>query len=209
MKWTQMPLGAIQTNAYILENDNKEALIIDPGAEAEKVMTFIKDHALKPLAILLTHAHFDHIGALEAIRNTLHLPVYLHAHEQEWLSDPEKNGSTLFPMVEACRCQPAEHVLTEEQNLQIGNFNCRVLETPGHSPGSVAYYFDDDAVVFSGDALFYGSIGRTDLYGGDQDVLIQSINDKLFSLPSHTVVAPGHGMETTIGYEKQTNPFLV
>ncbi|MFC7393351.1 MBL fold metallo-hydrolase [Scopulibacillus cellulosilyticus] len=208
MNWTQLPLGAIQTNCYILENDNGEALIIDPGDEYEKVENFIKEKGLKPLAVLLTHAHFDHIGALDEVRLKWQVPAYLHTNESDWLGDPEKNGSAHFPIVANYQCKPAEKIINSEQDISIGSFHFQVIETPGHSPGSVSFYFKDKGVIFSGDALFYGSIGRTDLYGGDQSVLLESIHQKLLPLPEETIVAPGHGFETTIKNEKNSNPFL-
>ncbi|MBM7646359.1 glyoxylase-like metal-dependent hydrolase (beta-lactamase superfamily II) [Scopulibacillus daqui] len=208
MKWTQIPLGAIQTNCYILENESKDALIIDPGDEYEKIVSFIEENSLKPLAVLLTHAHFDHIGAVDQVRSKWKIPAYLHINESDWLQDPEKNGSAHFPIVENYHCKPSEEIIGSEQEMSIGSFRFKVLETPGHSPGSVSFYFKDKGVIFSGDALFYGSIGRTDLYGGDQEVLLESIHQKLLLLPEETIVAPGHGFETTIKNEKDTNPFL-
>ncbi len=208
MEWICCPLGAIQTNAYLLFNHNKNALIIDPGGDFEQLEAIIEEKKLNPQAVLLTHAHFDHIGAVEQAREKWEIPVFLHEKESEWLGDPEKNGSASFPIVSNISTKPADKLLEGEQELSIGDFVCTVFQTPGHSPGSVSYYFKQDEIVFSGDALFDGSIGRTDLYGGDQELLIQSIEEKLFSLPENTTVAPGHGGTTTIIKEKQTNPFL-
>ncbi|TCP31146.1 glyoxylase-like metal-dependent hydrolase (beta-lactamase superfamily II) [Scopulibacillus darangshiensis] len=209
MQWTQMPLGAIQTNCYILENNKGEALIIDPGDEAGKLIKEIEDRQLKPLAVLLTHAHFDHIGALDPVRKKWDIPAYLHVKEQDWLANPEKNGSAHFPMVEDYVFDQAEELINKEGIMTIGPFEFEILETPGHSPGSISFYFKKDGVIFSGDALFNGSIGRTDLYGGDQGLLLDSIHSKLLPLPAETVVAPGHGFETTVTKEKETNPFLL
>ncbi|GGE46780.1 hydroxyacylglutathione hydrolase [Pullulanibacillus camelliae] len=209
MQWKRMPLGPLQTNAYILTNESKEALIIDPGEEPQAIFQYIEECGAQPLAILLTHAHFDHIGALETVRTKYTIPVYLHENEADWLSNPDKNGSAHFPMVSACHCQPAERIIIgEQQALVIGGFEFTIFETPGHSPGSVSFYFPDDHVIFSGDVLFKGSVGRTDLYGGDQLTLFESIENKLLPLPEKTRVAPGHGFETTIGEEQAMNPFL-
>lgn len=209
MKWTQLPLGPIQTNAYIIENDDREAIIVDPGEEFIKIKALIEDRKLKPLAVLLTHAHFDHIGALDAVRKEWGIPAYIHKNEVDWLGDPDKNGSSRFPIIENMTMQPAEHVIEGPGPLNIQNFFFEVMETPGHSPGSLSFYLKEAGAVFSGDALFYGSIGRTDLYGGDQSVLLESIRTHLLTLPDETVVAPGHGFETTIKKEKETNPFLL
>lgn len=208
MKWIHLPLGAIQTNAYVLFNENQDALIIDPGGDFDRLEAVVQERHLKPRAILLTHAHFDHIGAVEQAREKWGIPVYLHENESEWLGDPEKNGSSHFPIVSNIKVKSANEQLKGEQTLTIGDFTFEIINTPGHSPGSVSFYFEQDQVVFSGDALFDGSIGRTDLYGGDQMLLLQSIEEKLFTLPEATVVAPGHGGTTTIKKEKLTNPFL-
>ncbi|MGV3488844.1 MAG: MBL fold metallo-hydrolase [Tuberibacillus sp.] len=209
MKWTQLPLGAIQTNAYIIEDENKNALIIDPGDEFHVIKACVEENDLKPLAVLLTHAHFDHIGALDDVRSEWQIPAYLHKNEADWLTDPQKNGSKHFPIIEDLVLRPAEKIIENAGSIKVESFSFEVLETPGHSPGSVSFYFKDDQVIFSGDALFYGSIGRTDLYGGDHEVLLCSIHTQLLPLPGNTVVAPGHGMETSIEKEKLTNPFLL
>lgn len=209
MQWTQLPLGTFQTNCYILWNESRESLIIDPGAEPEKVNNFLHEHGLNPMAILLTHAHLDHIGAVDVLREQWGIPVYVHDLEQDWLVDPEKNGSAHFPGFEEIRLKPADQLVKTEGELSIGTFFFSILETPGHSPGSLSFYFPKQSVVFSGDALFFGSIGRTDLLGGDFDTLLSSIKTKLLTLPDETKVCPGHGLETTVGHEKETNPFLL
>ncbi|HEX6923661.1 MAG TPA: MBL fold metallo-hydrolase [Bacillales bacterium] len=209
MQWTQLPLGAVQANAYIIENENGEAVIIDPGGEAERLISYIESKSLKPTAVLLTHAHFDHIGAVDEVRNHWSIPVYLHGAEKDWLQDPQKNGSAFFPAADGGTIvKPADEIIEREGSLHVGPFTFEVLETPGHSPGSVSFYNRDSGIVFSGDALFAGSIGRTDLYAGDHGELIESIENKLLPLPDKTIVAPGHGPETTVETEKQSNPFL-
>jgi hydroxyacylglutathione hydrolase len=207
MKWKRIPVGPIQANNYVLWNDNLEGLIIDPGSEGSRINVYIKENNIIPKAILLTHAHFDHIGGIEEVRNQWNVPVYVHKNEADWLVDPNLNGSSIFP-VEDIRTNPAEVLFEREELATVGSFTFQVLETPGHSPGSVSFYFDDAAVVFSGDALFQGSIGRTDLPGGNHQQLLASIHDKLLVLPENTIVASGHGPETTIHNEMDTNPFL-
>ncbi|KAA0549428.1 MBL fold metallo-hydrolase [Bacillus sp. BGMRC 2118] len=208
MKWRRMPLGPIGTNAYILSNEKKESIIIDPGAEAHKIFAYVNEYKLQPLAILLTHAHYDHIGAVDEVREKYTIPVYIHKKEKNWLIDPALNLSFRVPYLEPLRLKEAEEILDGEGELSIGDFVFTVFETPGHSPGSISFYFKKDHVVFSGDALFEGSIGRTDLPGGNTEQLLRSIHDKLLTLPEETLVLSGHGLETTIQQEMDTNPFL-
>jgi hydroxyacylglutathione hydrolase len=208
INWEVMPLGPIQTNCYIVHNQDKQALIIDPGGDANRLQQLINNKSLKPIAILLTHTHFDHIGAVEEIRNEYNVPVYVHKEEQYWLNDPESNGSAKYPMIPDIFVNKAEHIISGEKKMRVGPFSFEVFETPGHSPGSISFYFEEASIVFSGDALFLGSIGRTDLVGGNHQQLISSIHNKLLTLPEETTVASGHGDITTIGVEMDSNPFL-
>ncbi|KMJ60102.1 hypothetical protein AB685_04495 [Bacillus sp. LL01] len=207
MKWTQLPLGPLQTNAYLLINDKKECIIFDPGSEGDAFNSYLEEKGLKPLAILLTHAHFDHIGAVDSVRSHWNIPVYVHKKEKNWLTDPSLNGSQFFQLGPITANQ-ADRLIQSEEKIVISNFKLDVLFTPGHSPGSVSFYHEPSKVVFSGDALFAGSIGRTDLPGGNHDQLIQSIHNKLLVLPEETTVLSGHGMTTTIEKEMDSNPFL-
>jgi glyoxylase-like metal-dependent hydrolase (beta-lactamase superfamily II) len=208
MKVIQLPLGPLQTNCYLLANDLKEVIVFDPGEEADQIFNIIEENKYKPVAILLTHAHFDHIGAVDDVRDQYNIPVYLHQNEADWLTDGMKNGSTLFLRNREIFAREADYLISKEGKMEIGNFILSVFETPGHSPGSVSFYVKEAKSVFSGDALFYQGIGRTDLPGGDHDVLIKSIKSKLFSLPENITVYSGHGPETTIQDEKKHNPFL-
>ena len=208
MKWQQLPLGSLQTNCYIVENPDRSCLIFDPGGEAKKLISLLQSRSLKPLAILLTHAHFDHIGAVEEIRETYHIPVYVHKQEEKWLLDPALNGSQFFSVIEPIKVNPADQLIQNEGQMKMADFTMTVFHTPGHSPGSVSYYFENEGVVIAGDALFQGSIGRTDLPGGNQSMLLKSIHDKLLTLPEETYVLPGHGGVTTIAAEMDSNPFL-
>ncbi|MED1468233.1 MBL fold metallo-hydrolase [Bacillus salipaludis] len=208
MKWSQIPLGVLQTNCYIVEKPDQTCLIFDPGSEGKKLINWLTKRELRPVAIFLTHAHFDHIGAVDEVRDFFKIPVYVHEEEEEWLSDPKLNGSKFFMMKESVNARPAEFVLKKEEDIKIAGFEFKLFETPGHSPGSVSYYFEHEGFVVSGDALFKGSIGRTDLPKGNQAQLLKSIHDKLLFLPEETVVLPGHGPETTIIEEMDSNPFL-
>jgi hydroxyacylglutathione hydrolase len=208
MKWERIPLGPLQTNCYVIWNDKKQCLLIDPGEEGEKVISFLTDKQLQPLAILLTHAHFDHIGAVDVLREEYSIPLYVHEKEAKWLLDPALNGSQLFMMSEMLRLKPADYILTSEDALKIENFKLELFATPGHSPGSLSFYIKEMNAVIAGDTLFMGSIGRTDLPGGNHKELLASIHNKLLALPEETSVLPGHGPETTIGSEMDSNPFL-
>ncbi|MCG3418708.1 MBL fold metallo-hydrolase [Oceanobacillus jordanicus] len=200
-----LPLGPIGTNCYIIHNEGN-ALIIDPGGNPEKVMALMEDLILTPKAILLTHAHFDHIGAVQELREKYQIDVYLHSEEKNWLQDASLNGS-LGLMGQEITTYEAEHEL-QEGDTEMYGFTFEIRHTPGHSPGSVSFVFHDQSIVISGDVLFKQGIGRTDLTGGDINVLEKSIRNKLYNLSDGYTVFPGHGPETTIGFEKHQNPFF-
>jgi glyoxylase-like metal-dependent hydrolase (beta-lactamase superfamily II) len=200
------PLGPLATNAYVLtRRDAKTCIVIDPGMNPERLIDRVRE--LDVEAILLTHAHFDHIGGVEQLRRLKGCPVYVHEAEADWLGDPELNGSALWPEVgPPITVRPADRLLAHGGTLQLLGESFRVYHTPGHSPGSVSFHWNDH--LFSGDVLFQQSVGRTDLNGGSSKELYDSIHRVLFRLPDTTKVYPGHGPDTTIGFEKKHNPYV-
>ncbi|MCB8121128.1 MBL fold metallo-hydrolase [Staphylococcus aureus] len=205
MRISSLTLGLVDTNTYFIEND-KAVILIDPSGESEKIIKKL-NQINKPLkAILLTHAHFDHIGAVDDIVDRFDVPVYMHEAEFDFLKDPVKNGADKFkqyglPIITS-KVTPEK---LNEGSTEIEGFKFNVLHTPRHSPGSLTYVFDEFAVV--GDTLFNNGIGRTDLYKGDYETLVDSIQDKIFELEGDLPLFPGHGPYTTVD-DEQLNPFL-
>lgn len=199
-------LGPLQTNAYLLTSDQEDsAIIIDLGSNPAALIRRIEH--LNIAAIVLTHAHFDHIAGVEQIRKLKKCPVYLHELESDWLTSPKLNGSLMWPDVtDPIVTDPAEYDLQEGQTLQLIGEKFKIYHTPGHSPGSVSLLCGNH--LFGGDVLFRLGVGRTDLVGGREADLYNSIRGKLFKLPDEVVVYPGHGPKTTIGYEKVNNPYV-
>lgn len=197
-------------NTYFITND-VATIIIDPGSDTEQILTTIASLSKPVTAILLTHTHYDHIMSVEAVRKETAAPVYVSALEADWLYTPELNLSGLprheydLPNVVV---NPAEYTFSINQVYDISDFSFTVLATPGHSQGGGSFVFEQDKVVFTGDALFSGTIGRTDLNTGNLEVLKTSITTQLFTLPNDYQVFPGHGPKTSIGHEKSFNPFF-
>ncbi len=208
LKVNTYPLGPIQTNCYIISDESGNCLIMDPGEESGRIINKVKSKELTPVAILLTHAHFDHIGAVDSIRDRYNIPVYIHEEEQDWLSDPRLNGSAKYPGLPDVRTRKADKLISDEGMMNVGPFEFEVRHTPGHSPGSVSYIFGPSRFAIVGDTLFQQGVGRTDLPGGNTGILLTSIHDKLLSLDDDFIIYPGHGPSTTPEDEKDSNPFL-
>lgn len=199
-------VGPVQTNCYFAINDDtKEVLIIDPGASAKQLAEKVKEQGLKPVAILLTHGHFDHILAAEAIRDRYQIPIYACQKEEKTLQDPKIN-LTAYHM--DSYTLKADVYLTDLQAVELAGFSVQMIETPGHTAGSCCYYLKDEGVLFSGDTVFCGSAGRTDFPEGSTAAIVESLHRLLDALPDDTEVYPGHDASTTIGYEKRYNPFV-
>lgn len=201
-----LPLGPLQTNCYILTDDARtRGIVIDPGMNPAALLKRVEPLAIE--AILLTHAHFDHIGGVDELRKRKGCPVYLHPLEADWLTTPKKNGSLNWPEIGGpIATEPAEYDLADGMTLHFLGETFRVFHTPGHSPGSCSFLTGSH--LFGGDVLFRLSVGRTDLNGGSSNALMNSIHGVLFELDDDIRVYPGHGPKTTIGYEKENNPYV-
>lgn len=205
-KIEQYCVGEVATNCYIVINEKtKEALITDPGDSALMLSGKIKEKGLAPKAVLLTHGHFDHAMAADALAKEFGIPVYAHEMERDTLKEP---GLNLSGMIGKKESYHADHFVKDGQVLDLAGFSIRVFHTPGHTPGGCCYYFEAEHVLLSGDTLFNQSVGRTDFPGGSMSQIVNSIREKLLVLPDFTKVYPGHMSETTIGQERECNPFI-
>ena len=205
----QIPVGPYQANAYVLwdpESAPGETALVDAGAEAERLLAALAARGPKVTAILQTHAHGDHIAALDDVVAATGAPVFLHPDAEPMLRSAEENLSAFVGVPIEARAE-VRPVRGGDEVPVLGR-KARVLETPGHAAGSVSWHFPDDGVVFTGDALFAGSIGRTDFPGGSLGILLGGIRDRLLTLPDETIVYSGHMGPTTIGRERSGNPFL-
>lgn len=199
-------LGMVYTNCYFLKNkETGELLLIDPAASPEKISEKIEEMQAKPAGILLTHGHYDHILAVEDIRKKYGIKVYACSEEQKMLLDPSVNMSGFFGG--GCSVRP-DVLLKDLDVFTAAGFSIQMIHTPGHTVGSCCYYIEEEGVLFSGDTLFYGSVGRTDFPGGSTAEIVRSLHKLVDSLPEETEVYPGHDASTTIGYEKRYNPFV-
>ncbi|NYE58019.1 MBL fold metallo-hydrolase [Carboxydothermus ferrireducens] len=205
MQIKTLTVGVIAANCHIAWCEKTgEAVAIDPGGDGDKILRFIDQNGLKLKYIVLTHGHGDHIAAVDEVRNKTGAKVLIHPKDAPMLLDPSKNLSGFLGG--AVKLAPADQEVVDGDEIIFGGEKLKVLHTPGHTLGSICIYGCD--VLFSGDTLFFGSVGRVDFPGGSWEKLLKSIREKIFTLPEDTRVLPGHGPETTVGYEKEHNPFL-
>lgn len=203
MRVVTIPVGMISTNCFLVSVETGEAAIIDPGAQPERILQAVWENALEPKLILLTHGHFDHIGAVDALAERLGIPVYIHKLDQEMLGDPLKNGGAA--LTGETVTAKAGGVFQEGDSFLLGELDFRVLHTPGHTKGSSCFLCGD--ALFTGDTLFAGGMGRTDLYGGSYPELSASLK-KLAALSGDYRVYPGHGPASALEQERQRNPYM-
>lgn len=206
-KILQLPLGPMQTNCYVLACETtQQAAVIDPSWNGRGLAQKIAEEGWTVSHILLTHTHFDHVGGLAELKEATGAPIYVHRAAVPML----ENANLAAGMWQMTIPEPPapDEFIDEGDTIAVGELRLEVLFTPGHAPGHVSFYLREENVLFDGDVLFQQSIGRTDLPGGDHDLLMRTIQEKLLVLPDETAVLSGHGPATTIGQEKKWNPFL-
>ena len=198
-------VGPFQENTYVLRRtEAPDVIIIDPGDEAERLVALVEDHGWRPRAIVNTHAHLDHMGAVQGLKERYGIPFYLHPDERSVLTAAPEHAR-LFGVREPA-VPAVDAPLHDGLVLAVAGLELTVIHTPGHTPGGVSLQVDGR--LFAGDTLFYGSVGRTDLPGGDWETLMRSLRERILVLPDETLVHSGHGPDTTVGRERRHNPFL-
>lgn len=205
MRLSSLTVGRLRANCYVLACERtREALVIDPGGDLPDILDALTGLAAHGSLIALTHYHFDHVLAADGLRRATKAPLAIHRVEAALLAKPP----ALFRFFQEERLSlTADRLLEDGDRLNVGDLTVEVVATPGHSPGGVSYWLEAEKVVFSGDTLFREGVGRTDFPGGNAELLLRSIRDRLFALPDDTVVCPGHGSQTTIGHERRHNPW--
>jgi hydroxyacylglutathione hydrolase len=202
-------VGMLQTNCYLVgDSQTHVAVVIDPGGDSERIARRIQQLGLNLAAILNTHGHFDHIMDAWALKQQLGGEIYLHSKDEKIFQQSMAGMGSLFAPKRPAGSEKVDRNLHEGDSLVFGPLSLQVLETPGHTPGHVSFHLSDAGIIFVGDTLFAGSIGRTDLPGGSYSQLIRSVREKIFPLDGKTAVLPGHGPKTTVAREKTSNPFF-
>ena len=205
MKVIRIPAGIYAANCYIIYSETtKDGIIVDPGGDADLILKTIEENYLNINHIVLTHGHGDHIGGVMELLDILNVPLLVHEDDVDMISDAKMNLSNIMPIGEV-ELNP-DKVLKDGDIIPFGDLEAEIIHTPGHTRGGICIKIEDNLIT--GDTLFQGSIGRTDLEGGDYDTIIKSIKENLLIFPDNTIVWPGHGVQTTIGSEKINNPFL-
>ncbi len=207
MKYEMLTVGPLETNCYVIYSEYKECIIVDPGFEADEIISLVEKLGKIPKYVLLTHTHFDHISALRDIREKYkNVKILLHPMEKDMLT--QQSGFAMFFGIRIKDPPPADGLVDEGDIISFGDNRLEVLYTPGHSPGSVSFLSREDKFVVVGDLLFEGSIGRTDFPGGSFEEIKRSIQKKIYNLPDEFDVLPGHGNRTKVGVEKRSNAFV-
>lgn len=212
MKILHYIVGPIATNCYVPVSESNEGIVIDPGANGREIGADLTTKNITPVAILLTHGHFDHVDGVADLvayfkEKNIDIPVYIMKDEMQTLKDPAINRSGFMGRGAKDYSGLITKTFEPDEEVTIAGFKIRVIPTPGHTPGGCSYYFPDEKALFSGDTLFCGSAGRTDFEGSSTSAIIHSIQDRLLVLPEDTSVYPGHESTTTIGFEKVNNPY--
>ena len=199
-------IGLLRTNCYLVaDEESREAFLIDPADRADELARLIEKEKVQLKGILITHGHFDHVYAVTELAARYHVPIYCGEPEAELLESPILNESATFRREVSV---VADRLLKDGQKLQLGKTEFTVIATPGHTIGGVCYYAEKEQAVFSGDTLFFESVGRSDFHTGNERMLMRSIKERLYVLPDEVMVYPGHGPKTSIGYEKENNPYV-
>jgi hydroxyacylglutathione hydrolase len=202
-----LTVGPFQENCYVIGDEATGAgAVVDPGDEAARIALAVEQTGLEIAQILITHAHIDHVGAVAALVDEYCCPVLMHAEAEPMLN--QLPIQAMMMGLKFGKVPAVDRHIEGDEVVEVGDLRFKALYTPGHAPGHLALYAESESGVFSGDALFAGSVGRTDLVGGDMELLMRSINERLLALPDETRVYPGHGPQTTVGDERRYNPFV-